>query len=67
MLSDIDIAQAATLKPISMIAEHLQIPQSGLIPYGQHMVKISQTYLQTLQHQADGKLILVTAISPTPA
>lgn len=67
MLSDIDIAQAATLKPISMIAEHLQISQSGLIPYGQHMAKISQTYLQTLQHQANGKLILVTAISPTPA
>jgi formate--tetrahydrofolate ligase len=67
MHSDIDIAQAATLKPISMIADQLHIPASDTIPYGHHIAKLSHAYIQSLQHKPDGKLILVTAISPTPA
>lgn len=67
MRSDIEIAQAATLKPISTIAEQLEIPTKALIPYGHFIAKLDRDYTQSLQHRPDGKLILVTAISPTPA
>ena len=66
-LSDIDIAQAATLKPIMQIAqERLHIPMEALEPYGHYKAKIDLTWLNK-QTGPDGKLILVTAISPTPA
>ncbi|MDH5620002.1 MAG: formate--tetrahydrofolate ligase, partial [Gammaproteobacteria bacterium] len=65
--SDIEIAQAATLKPIQEIAEKLGIPQDALIPYGHDKAKISAEYLKKLDKKKDGKLILVTAVSPTPA
>ena len=66
-LSDIDIAQAATLKPIMQMAqERLHIPLEALEPYGHYKAKIDLTWLN--KHTGpDGKLILVTAISPTPA
>lgn len=71
MLSDIEIAQAATLKPISDIAAQLNISQQDLIPYGHSIAKLSPNAIAKLQskHQSkpNGKLILVTAISPTPA
>ncbi|MFK7963076.1 MAG: formate--tetrahydrofolate ligase [Burkholderiaceae bacterium] len=68
MKSDIEIAQAATLKPISQIAQdRLGIPVESLEPYGHTKAKVSMEYLAGLKSQPDGKLILVTAISPTPA
>ena len=66
-LSDIDIAQAATLKPILQMAqERLHIPLEALEPYGHYKAKIDLSWLNQ-QTGPDGKLILVTAISPTPA
>jgi formate--tetrahydrofolate ligase len=67
MQSDIEIAQATTLKPISTIAEQLHISPQDLMPYGHHIAKLSQASIQSLQGKPNGKLILVTAISPTPA
>jgi len=65
--SDIEIAQAAKMKPIREIAAKLGIPDDALSPYGHYKAKISLDYIQTLKGKPDGKLILVTAISPTPA
>lgn len=67
MKSDIEIAQAATLKPISSIAAALGIAHEDIIPYGHHIAKLSPAGLSKLSDQANGKLILVTAITPTPA
>lgn len=67
ILSDIEIAQAATLKPISKIAHQLNLKTEDLIPYGHYIAKLSAACIQNLQQLDDGKLILVTAISPTPA
>ena len=65
--SDIDISQAANKLPISEVAATLGIPAEDIIPYGHDKAKISYNFLQGLNDKADGKLILVTAISPTPA
>jgi formate--tetrahydrofolate ligase len=65
--SDIEIAQAANKKPIADIAANLGIPADGIIPYGNDKAKIHYDFLATLKNKPDGKLILVTAISPTPA
>ncbi len=65
--SDIEIAQAATLKPIQEIANELGIPNDALIPYGHDKAKISAEFLKKIDKEKDGKLILVTAVSPTPA
>ena len=65
--SDIEIAREATLKPITEIADKLEIPASALLPYGHDKAKIKIGYIESLQSKKDGKLILVTAISPTPA
>jgi formate--tetrahydrofolate ligase len=65
--SDIEIAQAATLKPIQEIAEKLGIPTDALIPYGHDKAKISADFIKQSGKGTDGKLILVTAVSPTPA
>ena len=68
MASDIEIAQKATLKRVTDIArERLGIPDEHLVPFGHHKAKISLDYLRTLEGRPDGKLVLVTAISPTPA
>jgi formate--tetrahydrofolate ligase len=67
MKSDIEIAQAATPEKISKIAAKLDIPEDSLEPFGHYKAKISLDYLNSLDNKEDGKLILVTAISPTPA
>ena len=67
MKSDIEIAQAAKLEKISTVAEKLDIPNESLEPYGHYKAKISMEFLKSLDSKEDGKLILVTAISPTPA
>jgi formate--tetrahydrofolate ligase len=65
--SDISIAQRANLKPITEIAARLGIPAASIENYGHYKAKIGLDYIDTLQGRADGKLILVTALSPTPA
>ena len=68
MPSDIEIAQAATMQRINKVAlEKLGIAEEHLEPYGHTKAKVSFEYLETLKSRKDGKLILVTAISPTPA
>jgi len=68
MPSDIDIAQAAKLQRISKVAlAKLGIAEEHLEPYGHYKAKVSLPYLETLKSRKDGRLILVTAISPTPA
>ncbi|HOY34202.1 formate--tetrahydrofolate ligase [Piscinibacter sp.] len=67
MQSDIEIAQSARLKPIHAISEALGIPEESLDPRGRHIGKVAQPWLDTLADRPDGKLVLVTAISPTPA
>jgi formate--tetrahydrofolate ligase len=65
--SDIEIAQSATLKPISEIAARLGIPSASVENYGHYKAKIALDYIDSLKDKPDGKLILVTALSPTPA
>jgi formate--tetrahydrofolate ligase len=65
--SDIEIAQAASVRPIQEIAEKLNIPADALIPYGHDKAKISAEFIKSTSKAKDGKLILVTAVSPTPA
>lgn len=67
VMSDIEIAQAATLKPISEIAEGLGLSKEDWEPYGHTKGKVSHHLLKRLHNNEDGKVILVTAISPTPA
>ena len=65
--SDIQIAQAATMRPIGEIAGKLGIPDEAVSPYGRYKAKIGLDYIETLKDRPNGKLILVTAITPTPA
>ncbi|MDO4292040.1 MAG: formate--tetrahydrofolate ligase [Eubacteriales bacterium] len=67
MRTDIEIAQAAELWPITRVAERLDIPAGQLEQYGRYKAKLSDEYLASIQDRPDGKLILVTAINPTPA
>ncbi|MBF0279840.1 MAG: formate--tetrahydrofolate ligase [SAR324 cluster bacterium] len=66
-MSDIEIAQKAPIKAIGEIAAKLNIPNEALIPYGHSKAKVSLPFIKTLKDRPDGKLILVTAITPTPA
>ncbi|CAM1656802.1 FTHFS [Bartonella choladocola] len=66
-LSDIEIARQATKLPIGEIAAKLDIPYEDIVPYGHDKAKISAKYIETLKNNKNGKLILVTAINPTPA
>jgi formate--tetrahydrofolate ligase len=67
-LRNIDIAQQATLRPILQLAkDRLGIPEESLEPYGRFKAKVSLDYVRRLSGRPDGKLVLVTAISPTPA
>lgn len=66
-MSDIEIAQAATMKPINEIGAVLGIDPANLEPYGHYKAKVSLKYLDSLPKRPNSKLILVTAISPTPA
>jgi formate--tetrahydrofolate ligase len=65
--SDIEIARAAKMKPIMEIGKKLGIPAEDLIPYGHTKAKVELKYIDSLAKKKDGKLILVTAINPTPA
>ena len=65
--TDIEIAQAANIRPIREIAEKLDIPADALIPYGHDKAKLSAEFIKANGKSKDGKLILVTAVSPTPA
>ncbi len=65
--TDLRIAQAANKLPITEVAASLGIPAHDLIPYGHDKAKISYPFLEGLDGKPDGKLILITAISPTPA
>ena len=67
MKSDIEIAQEAELYPITRIAEGMGLTEDDLECYGKYKAKISDSCLRRLKDQKDGKLILVTAITPTPA
>ncbi len=66
-MSDIDIARKAQTQPIGEIAGKLNIPDSAIIPYGRTKAKIDPQHISSLNDRPDGKLILVTAITPTPA
>ncbi|MBT8153017.1 formate--tetrahydrofolate ligase [Epibacterium ulvae] len=65
--SDIEIARAAAKRPIVDVADQLGIAAQYLIPYGHDKAKVSQDFIQGLNGRENGKLILVTAVSPTPA
>jgi formate--tetrahydrofolate ligase len=65
--SDIEIARAAKMRPIQEIGERLGIRSDNLIPYGHTKAKVSLDFIDGLRDRPDGKLILVTAITPTPA
>ncbi|MGH8698833.1 MAG: formate--tetrahydrofolate ligase, partial [Burkholderiales bacterium] len=67
MPSDIEIAQAARLQRVSRVAaEKLGIAEEHLVPHGHYKAKVSLAYLDTLRSRPDGKLVLVTAMTPTP-
>ncbi|WP_182085448.1 formate--tetrahydrofolate ligase [Aureimonas sp. ME7] len=65
--SDIAIARRAELQPIGAVAERLGIPPEAVIPYGRDKAKLDGAFLRSLEGRQEGKLILVTAINPTPA
>jgi formate--tetrahydrofolate ligase len=66
-LSDIEIAQQAKMQRINQVAAKLGIPEESLEPYGHYKTKLSLEYIDSLKGRKNGKLILVTAMSPTPA
>ena len=68
-MSDIEIARKAKMKPIKEILEKINVPDTpeAFSPMGRHIAKINLEYINTLKNNKDGKLILVTAITPTPA
>ena len=67
MKSDIEVAREAKMKPIGEVAAKIGIPDDALMPYGKTKAKISFEFINSLKGKPDGKLILVTAINPTPA
>ncbi len=67
MRTDIQIAQEAVMEPIAKVAERIGIPEEGLELYGKYKAKLSEEFLDSIKDRADGKLVLVTAINPTPA
>ena len=65
--SDIEIAREAQMRPITEVAQKVGIPSDALLQYGPTKAKITADFIDSIQGRPDGKLILVTAISPTPA
>ena len=65
--SDIEIAREAKQKPIAEVAAKVGVPAEALVPYGWTKAKVSFDFINKIQGNKDGKLILVTAINPTPA
>ena len=66
-MSDIEIARAASKKPIQEIAAKIGISNEHLLPYGHDKAKVSEAFIKSLSNEKDGHLILVTAVNPTPA
>lgn len=66
-LSSIEIGQAAVLQPIGAIAAGLGIPDESIVPYGRYKAKVPLSFLATLHDRPQGKLVLMTGVSPTPA
>ena len=67
MKTDIEIAQAAELTPITEVAGRIGIEQEDLEVYGKYKAKLSEEYIERIKKNPEGRLILVTAINPTPA
>ena len=67
MNTDIEIARASTLEPINNVAKKIGIDSDSVFNYGHHKAKISLDFINSLENKPDGKLILVTAMTPTPA
>jgi len=67
MASDIAIARGARLRPIAEVGATLGVPEAALTPYGRHIAKLDGQFLRSLDGRPDGRLILMTAINPTPA
>ncbi len=67
MKADIEIARETSLRPVVEIGARLGIPPQQLVPYGHTKAKVNLDYVESLQDRPDGKLVLVTAMSPTPA
>ena len=67
MKSDIEIARASAMKPIVEVASKIGIPQDSVLNYGHYKAKISLDFIKSSEQKPDGKLILVTAMTPTPA
>ena len=67
MKTDIEIAQEAVMEPITKVAESIGIEADDLELYGKYKAKLSEEFLTKIQDRPNGKLILVTAINPTPA
>ncbi len=65
--SDIEISQAAAIRPIEEVGAKLDIPADSLIPYGRDKAKVDADFIEAQSDRPDGKLVLVTAVSPTPA
>src|SRR5690606_25342261 len=66
-LSDIEIAHQAKMQRIVEVAAKLGIAEDHLVPYGHYKAKVSLEFIRSLEDRPDGKLVLVTAMSPTPA
>ena len=67
MKTDIEIAQESVLEPITKVASQLGIAEDDLELYGKYKAKLSNEYIKSIEGNPDGKLILVTAINPTPS
>jgi formate--tetrahydrofolate ligase len=67
VMSDIAIARAAAMRPIQAVGEALGVPETALHAHGRHIAKVDLEWIESLKDRPDGKLILVTAINPTPA
>ncbi|MCA0401048.1 MAG: formate--tetrahydrofolate ligase [Proteobacteria bacterium] len=67
MATDIEIAREAKMRPIAEIGAKIGVPETQLSPYGRHIAKVDLDHIESLSSRPDGKLILVTAINPTPA
>ena len=67
MKTDIEIARAAKMQPIVQVAQKIGIPEDSVINYGKYKAKVSLDFIDSLKDKSDGKLILVTAMTPTPA
>ncbi|MGB1045202.1 MAG: formate--tetrahydrofolate ligase, partial [Candidatus Puniceispirillaceae bacterium] len=65
--TDIEIAREANKLPVQEIGSNLGVPSEHLLPFGHDKAKVSQAFINSLQDRSNGKLILVTAINPTPA